>query len=73
MKGMVNIEAPLNSNTISADGIFLIQSTPRCLNYSIFALKMISPVFKPDTELIFALMSTSLPLSKTQKRKKEEM
>ena len=36
LKGMVNTEAPQNSNTEIAVGMFLIQSSPHCLNYSIF-------------------------------------
>ena len=35
-KGMVNTEGPQSSNTVNADGMFLIQSTLRCLNYFIF-------------------------------------
>ena len=35
LKGMVKTEAPQNSNTAIANGMFLIQSTPRCLNYKI--------------------------------------
>ena len=36
LKGMVNSEAPQNSNKVNADGMFLIQSTLGCLNYNIF-------------------------------------
>ena len=43
---MVNTEAPQNSNTVIADGMFLIQSTPRCLNYSIFVQKIVLSVLK---------------------------
>ena len=39
LKGMINTEAPQNSNTVIADAMFLIQSIPRCLNYSIFVQK----------------------------------
>ena len=46
LKGMVNTEGPQNSNTVIADGMFLIQSTPRCLNYSIFVQKIVSSVLK---------------------------
>ena len=46
LKGMVNTEAPQNSNKVIADGMFLIQSTPRCLNYSIFVTKTVSSVLK---------------------------
>ena len=46
LKGVVNTEAPQNSNTVIADGMFLIQSTPRCLNYSIFVPKIVSSVLK---------------------------
>ena len=44
LKGMVNTEAPQNSNTINADAMFLIQSTLRCLNYSIFEQKVVLSV-----------------------------
>ena len=43
-KEMVNTEAPQNSNTVNADGIFLIQSTLGCLNYSIFVQKVVLSV-----------------------------
>ena len=46
LKGMVNTEGPQNSNTVIADGMFLIQSTPRCLNYSIFVQKLVSSFLK---------------------------
>ena len=42
----MNTEAPQNSNTVNADGMFLIQSTPCCLNYSIFVQKIVSSVLK---------------------------
>ena len=41
LKGMVNTEAPQNSNTVDADGMFLIQSTLRCLKYSILVQKVV--------------------------------
>ena len=44
LKGMVNTEAPQNSNTVNADGTFLIQSTLRCLYYSIFVQKVVLSV-----------------------------
>ena len=40
LKGMVNTEAPWNSNTVIGGGMFLIQSTSCCLNYSIFVQKL---------------------------------
>ena len=46
LKWMVNTEAPQHSNTVIGDGMFLIQSTSRCLNYSIFAQKIVSSVLK---------------------------
>ena len=46
LKGMVNTEAPQNSNTVISDGMFLIQSNSRCLNYSIFLQKFFSFLMK---------------------------
>ena len=43
---MVNTEAPQISNTVIADSMFLIQSTPFCLNYSNFVQKIVSPISK---------------------------
>ena len=65
---MVNTEAPQNSNTVNADGMFLIQSTLRCLNYSIFVQKV---VLSALSDLCFDAYES---LSKTQKdikRKRE--
>ena len=39
---MINTEGPKDPNTVIADGIFFVQSTPRYLNFSIFALKVTS-------------------------------
>lgn len=39
---MINTEGPKDPNTVIADGIFFVQSTPRYLNFSIFALKVAS-------------------------------
>ena len=44
LKGMVNTEASQNSNTVNADGTFLIQSTLRCLYYTIFVQKVVLSV-----------------------------
>ena len=46
LKGMVNTEVPQNSNTVISDGMFPIQSTSHCLNYSIFLQKNFSFVLK---------------------------
>ena len=46
LKGMVNTGAPQNPNTVIANGIFLIQSTPRCLSYNIFVQKIVSSVLE---------------------------
>ena len=43
---MVNTGAPQNPNTVIANGIFLIQSTPRCLSYNIFVQKIVSSVLE---------------------------
>ena len=43
---MVNTEAPENSNTVIGDETFLIQSSSRCLNYSISVQKIVSSVLK---------------------------
>ena len=61
LKGMVNTEAPQNSNTVNADGMFLIQSALRCLNYSIFVQKF---VLSALSDLCFDAYES---LSKTQK------
>ena len=39
---MINTEGPKDPNTVIANGIFFVQSTPRYLNFSIFALKVTS-------------------------------
>lgn len=39
---MINTEGPKDPNTVIANGIFFVQSTPRYLNFSIFALKVAS-------------------------------
>ena len=39
---MINTEGPKDPNTVIADAIFFVQSTPRYLNFSIFALKVAS-------------------------------
>ena len=59
LKGMVNTEVPQNFNTVNADGTFLIQSTLRCLNYGIFAQKV---VFSVSSDLCFDIYES---LSKT--------
>ena len=46
LKGMVNTEVPQNFNTVISDGMFPIQSTSHCLNYSIFLQKNFSFVLK---------------------------
>ena len=46
LKGMVNTEAPQNSNTVISDWMFLIQSTSHCLKYSIFLQKIFLFVLK---------------------------
>ena len=43
---MINTEGPKDPNTVIADGIFFVQSTPRYLNFSIFALKVASFILK---------------------------
>ena len=67
---MVNTEAPQNSNTVNADGLFFIHSTLRCLNYSIFVQKVILSVL-PD--LCFDVYGSLLKTQKDIKKKKEEM
>ena len=67
LKGIVNTEAPQNSSTVNADGMFLIQSPLRCLNYCIFVQKVLSVL----SDLCFDVYES---LSKTQKdikRKRE--
>ena len=66
LKGMVNTEVPQNSNTVHADGMFPIQSTLHCLNYSIFVQKVVLSVL---SDLCFDVYES---LSKTQKDKKQE-
>ena len=76
LKGMVNTEAPQNSNAVIADGIFLIQSNPRCLNYSIFVQKIVSSVLKLTqhrADLYFAVYeSPSIKDTKRKERGNEE-
>ena len=67
---MVNTEAPQNSNTVNADGMFLIQSTLRCLNYSIFVQKVVLSVL---SDLCFDVYESLSKTQKDTKRKKEEM
>ena len=50
---MINTEGPKDPNTVIADGIFFVQSTPRYLNFSIFALKVASFKFLLFFELQF--------------------
>ena len=66
LKGMVNTEARQNSNTVNANGMFLIQSTLRCLNYSIFVKKVVLSVL---SDLCFDVYES---LSKTQKERKRK-
>ena len=56
---MVNREAPQNSNTVNADGMFLFLSTLRCFNYSIIVQKVVLSVL---SDLYFDVYE-----SKTQK------
>ena len=70
LKGMVNTEAPQNSNTINADAMFLIQSTLRCLNYSIFEQKVVLSVL---SDLCFDVYESLSKTQKDTKRKKDEM
>ena len=70
LKGMVNTEAPQNSNTVNADGMFLIQSTLRCLNYGIFVQKVVLSVL---SDLCFDIYESLSKTQKDTKRKKEEM
>ena len=67
---MVNKEAPQNSNTVNADGMFLIQSTLRCLNYGIFVQKVVLSVL---SDLCFDIYESLSKTQKDTKRKKEEM
>ena len=48
LKRMVNTEAPNNSNSVITDGTFLIQSTPRCIIYSIFVQVFLSVLKVPQ-------------------------
>ena len=70
LKGVVNTQAPQNSNTIIGDGMFLIQSTSCCLNYSIFVQKIVSSVLKLThhrSDLCFDVYKS--PSTKDTKRK----
>ena len=73
---MINTETPQNSNTVIGDGMFLIQSTSRCLNYSIFAQKIVSSVFKSTrhrSDLCFDVCeSPSIKDTKRKERGNEE-
>ena len=62
---MVNTEAPQNSNTVNPDGMSLIQSTLRCLNYSIFVQKVVCFVW-------FMLWCLWISIKDTKRHKKEE-
>ena len=66
LKGMMNTEAPQNSNTVNTDGMFLIQSTLCCLDYSIFVQKVVLSVL---SDLCFDVYES---LSKTQKGRKRK-
>ena len=66
LKQIVNTEAPQNSNTVNADGMFLVQSTLRCLDYSIFVQKVVLSVL---SNLCFDVYES---LSKTQKERKSK-
>ena len=70
LKGMVNTEATQNSNTVNTDGMFLIQSTLRCLNYSIFVQKVVLSVL---SDLCFDVYESLSKTQKDTKRKKDEM
>ena len=70
LKGMVNTEAPQNSNTVNGDGMFLIQSTLSCLNYSIFVPKVVLSVL---SDLCFDVYESLSKTQKDRKKKKEEM
>ena len=65
----------LNSNTVIADGMFLIQSTPRCLNYSLFVQKIVSSVLKLSqhrADLFFDVYeSPSIKDTKRKERRNE--
>ena len=71
LKGMVNTEVQQNSNTVFADRMFLIQSTPRRLSYNIFGHKIASSVLKltqRKADLCFDVYES--PSIKDTKRKK---
>ena len=73
---MVNTETPQNSNTVIGDGMFLIQSTSLYLNYSVFAQKIVSSVFKSTrhrSDLCFDVCeSPSIKDTKRKERRNEE-
>ena len=66
---MVNTEAPQNFNTVNADGMFLIQSTLRCLNYIIFEQKVVLSVL---SDLCFDVYQSLSKTQKDTKRKKSD-
>ena len=75
LKGMVNTEMPQSSNTIIADGMFLIQSTSRCLNYNIFVQKIFSSDLKLTqhrTDLCFDVYESPIKDTKMKERGNEE-
>ena len=61
LKGIVNTEAPQNSSTVNADGMFLIQSPLRCLNYCIFVQKVVC---------LFCLIYVLMFMNRYQRHKK---
>ena len=65
---MGNREAPQNSNTVNANGMFLFLSTLRCFNYSIIAQKVVLSVL---SDLCFDVYE--LKTQKDTKRKKQEL
>ena len=67
-KKMVNREAPQNSNTVNADGMFFFLSTLRCFNYSIIVLKVVLSVL---SDLCFDVYESKT--QKDTKRKKQEL
>ena len=73
LKGMVNTEAPQNFNLVNADGMFLIQSTLCCLNYSIFVQKLVLSILSVLSDLCFDVYESLSKTQKDTKRKKEEM
>ena len=75
LKGMVNTEMPQSSNTVIADGMFLIQSTSRCLNYNIFVQKIFSSDLKLTqhrTDLCFDVYESPIKDTKMKERGNEE-